>query len=130
MPFLNFYKVQFAERLNAPLQSHHGRNDFNCNAFPLALSQYYQVAGLHPINSSHNQLLAPEQTYELDDYLVFAHENQEVVVWSMSLSESSADPLVYQGQYYDGKYTWYSEEQTFSHFIIAMWDWQKENGLI
>lgn len=62
----------------------------------------------------------------IGDYLVFAEENENVVVWGILKSDLRIeDPVVYQGQEYNGKYSWYSEDSTFSRFVIQMFKWQR-----
>ncbi|MCJ8332298.1 MAG: hypothetical protein HRT89_22470 [Lentisphaeria bacterium] len=96
-------------------------------AIPLSMKAYYSVCGNHQINTEHNRLLSPEQTYREGDHLVFAEENQNVVIWGILLNEQQDDPIVFQGQENEEKITWYSEEMTFSNFLLGMWKWQRGN---
>lgn len=95
-------------------------------SLPVALQEYYHLIGKHPINKEHNRILAPNEIYYIGDYLVFAEENENVVVWGILKSDLQIeDPVVYQGQEYNGKYSWYSEDSTFSRFVIQMFKWQR-----
>ena len=93
---------------------------------PLSLRELYRVAGNHPLNHVHHRLLLPDELERDDKRVVFAEENQQVVVWAFDVAERAADPLVWQGQPdRDGAtgLRWYPEDRTLSGFIIAMWKW-------
>lgn len=55
-------------------------------------------------------------------YLVFVHENQDVVSWGFSPEDiESADPVVWQRN--NEEHAWYSEEKTLAPFLESMFDW-------
>lgn len=87
-------------------------------SLPLALSDYYSVAGNLELNSAHNRLLAPNELH-LDfeeTTMVFMDENQSVCAWGIQLDDlNNDDPIVYQGQPDDGE--WYSEECSASEWL-------------
>lgn len=92
---------------------------------PQSLKDYYEIGGKLDINKEHNILYDPTELEIIDGYLVFAEENQRVVIWGIPEPDlTSSDPIVYQGQEYQ-EIDWYSEEKTFSQFIIEMWKWQR-----
>ena len=68
----------------------------------------------------HHRLLPPEELDEHAGKVVFAVENQEVVVWAFDRDDPSDDPLVWQGQ---PSGEWYSEEASLSRFMVGMWEW-------
>lgn len=92
---------------------------------PDSLKTYYEIGARLVINKEHNVLYDPTELELIDGFLVFAEENQRVVIWGIRESDLlSNDPIVYQGQEHE-KIDWYSEEKTFSEFIIDMWRWQR-----
>ncbi len=93
---------------------------------PISLRDYYRTAGnLSELNEAHNLLLGPHSLFVEEGFLVFMEENQSVVRWGLKMSELSAsqDPEVWQRVNSD-RAEWYSEEMSFSEFIIRMFDWQ------
>ncbi len=90
---------------------------------PKSLFDYYEFAGRHWINEEHNRLRPVEELSWNDDRLIFADENQNVVCWGIDRSEVTLDdPVIWQG-INDDTIDWYSEEQTLSRFLMAMWKW-------
>lgn len=112
------------EELGQPADRTHRTNDEVPNWVPLALRELYLVAGNHPLNRAHNRLLPPDELKPDDGRVVFAEENQQVVVWAFETVDTAADPMVWQGQPDDAAgFVWYSEDRTLSEFIISMWNW-------
>jgi hypothetical protein len=92
-------------------------------ALPPALRDYYLLAGAAAENREHNRLFAPEELVVEEDRLLFMEENQGVVTWGAALGRGPrADPVVWQRVNGD-RPEWYSEELTFSAFIIASLAW-------
>ena len=133
MNYQQYFKQQFASIIQEDIKPQDGYSitelhaiKKNFSSFPVALQEYYHLVGKHPINKEHNRILEPNEIYYIEDYLVFAEENENVVVWGILKSDLQIeDPMVYQGQEYGGKYSWYSEDFTFSRFIIQMFKWQR-----
>ena len=133
MNYQQYFKQQFASITQKDIEPQDGYSVTELQAienvfssFPTALQEYYYLLGKHPINKEHNRILEPNEMYYIEDYLVFAEENENVVVWGILKSDLQIeDPMVYQGQEYNGKYSWYSEDSTFSRFIIQMFKWQR-----
>ena len=133
MNYQQYFKQQFASITQKDIEPQDGYSVTELHAienvfssFPIVLQEYYYLLGKHPINKEHNRILEPNEMYYIEDYLVFAEENENVVVWGILKSDLQIeDPMVYQGQEYNGKYSWYSEDSTFSIFIIQMFKWQR-----
>lgn len=70
--------------------------------------------------SAHNRILQPDQLRVIDDKVVFAEENQNVVVWGYDVGSTQDDPEVWQGQPLGGDHEWYREDVTSSRFLIEM----------
>ena len=94
--------------------------------FPLAIKQYYQLAGdIELINCFHNQIYKADEIKIIDDKLIFMEENQSICYWGIDLVANSDNPEVYQGRLDEGKeIKWYSEEMSFSEFIVKMLEWE------
>lgn len=93
---------------------------------PPALGELYRIAGMHPINRTHHRLLLPDELERRNGRVVFAEENQQVVVWAFDVEDQEDDPIVWQGQPEPAEptgFVWYSEEQPLSAFVIEMWSW-------
>ena len=90
---------------------------------PTALGEYYAMAGKLDINVEHNRLYTPRQLKNWRGKLVFMEENQNVVFWAVNINDS-VDPEVLQACN-EMPLRWYSEECTFSRFILKMWRWQR-----
>ena len=133
MNYRQYFKQQFATIIPKDIELQDGFSVTELHAIenifsslPVALQEYYHLIGKHPINKEHNRILAPNEIYYIGDYLVFAEENENVVAWGILKSDLQIeDPVVYQGQEYNGKYSWYSEDSTFSRFVIQMFKWQR-----
>lgn len=122
-----FYARFFAATLRsmdtAPDESHRAAEPIPTD-WPAALKALYSVAGQHPANHRHNRLLAPGEAMSHESKLIFAEENQHVVVWAIDQSEVLADPRVWQGQAdAAGGYRWYLEDRPLSGFMAEMWRW-------
>ncbi len=90
---------------------------------PTSLFEYHVFAGRHWINEELNRLRPVEELSWIDDRLIFADENQDVVCWGINRSDIALDdPVVWQGVNGD-TIEWYSEKQTLSRFLMAMWKW-------
>ena len=100
-------------------------------ALPLALHEFYRVAGRSSELNEHNPLYALGELEVKDDYLPFMVENQAVVFWAVRADAcNQADPLVWQATneellewFSDG---WFSEELPVSRFLFEMFRWQFE----
>lgn len=94
-------------------------------SLPSALRDYLRLAGEAKENREHNRLLSPEALVVEDGYLVFMEENQSVVDWGIPLAlAGKADPEVWQRVNGDAP-EWYSENMTFSDFILENLAWQR-----
>ena len=62
---------------------------------PIALREYYAMAGKLDINVEHNRLYTPRQLKNWRGKLVFMEENQNVVFWAVDIDDSM-DPEVLQ----------------------------------
>jgi len=90
---------------------------------PRAFREYYEFAGKVPINTEHNILYHPKKLKKLKGKLLFMEENQRVVFWGLDVQEpNQADPQVFQTDNSE-PLEWYSEEKSFSEFILSMWRW-------
>jgi hypothetical protein len=90
---------------------------------PLAFHEYYEIAGKAPINTEHNILYGPSKLKIWKGKLLFMEENQRVVFWGLDMQElDQTDPQVFQAANSE-PITWYSEERSFSEFILSMWRW-------
>lgn len=89
---------------------------------PASLRGWYRIAGNSPLNSAHNLIFSADQLREHDGKVIFAEENQEVVVWAYEAGDTDHDPEVWQGQPDPTGHalTWYSEELQLSRFLIEM----------
>lgn len=130
MKFAHWYKEQFRETLNEPLQSSDEISESDVvealggKTIPSAMRDYYRVAGNHWINENHNRLRDLSSLETRGNYTIFMEENQVVAEWAIRNVDLKADdPTVYQGQLNGSNYEWYPEKYTFSRFIIAMWRW-------
>ena len=88
-------------------------------SLPAIVKEFYIAAGAAPELQSHNRLRHPDALDIEDGYLVFCEENQNVVDWGFRLPMTDADPEVWQRNNGDEP-AWYSEEMTFSVFIVRM----------
>lgn len=127
MSFRDWYTEQFSETLSEPLREADGIADADIDALldgrtiPLALRDYYLVAGRHWMNTNYEQLLQPNELRTVDSNTIFMDENQCVSHWAFKNEDSMDDPLVYQGQFEDGRIVWYPLDQPLSRFIIESW---------
>lgn len=87
---------------------------------PDALNDWYEVAGDGPVSRAQNRIFPPSGLRTWGDKVVFAEENQGVVVWAYQASDTSEDPLVWQGQPVADGVEWYSEDERLSRFLIDM----------
>lgn len=113
---------------------------------PAAIREYYKTVGnLEKLNKSHNFLIdlddlpdilfdfknQPEALFDVEenwtseeDFLIFMAENQSVVYWALKTDwVGQIDPIVWQ-IVNNSPPEFYSEEKTFSEFIVEMLDWQ------
>lgn len=92
---------------------------------PASLRDYYRIAGnLSELNKAHNVLFDIPELFVDNDFLIFMEENQAVVYWGIKIRDLAIpDPEVWQ-QVNSTPSEWYSEEMTFSEFIVQMIDWQ------
>lgn len=130
MAYRDWYITQFHETLGEPLRESDGipraqlDKLLDGQRIPLALYEYYCVAGRHWLNTNHNELRSPDALESVDSHTIFMDENQVVVQWAIRDSElQEDDPLVYLGQLENDRLIWYAEDDTLSRFIIATWRW-------
>lgn len=92
---------------------------------PASLRDYYRIAGnLSELNKPHNVLFDIAELFVDNDFLIFMEENQAVVYWGIKITDLAIpDPEVWQ-QVNSTPSEWYSEEMTFSEFIVQMVDSQ------
>lgn len=128
MSFRDWYKTQFAETLSEPLTQSDGIRAREIDRLldgrniPLALRDYYRVAGRHRMNSYYDRLLPPNELRSEHAYTIFMDENQNVGHWAFKTEDASKDdPEVYCGNWEDDQLVWYDQGQTLSRFIIASW---------
>ena len=131
--FKGYYQRRFQEIFGKALAPEDGLGDGAVEealrkrdlVIPLALADYYAVAGRHPINSQHNTLLPIEKLEWLDDKLVFMEENQVVVLWGIDRAKiGSTNPVVWQAPNIE-PFEWYEEPYLLGQFLMAMWHWQE-----
>ena len=116
------------EDLGEPADSSHRLAGPLHDWLPLSLKELYRIAGNHPINCVHHRLLLPDEIERQDNWVVFAEENQQVVVWAFDQADHADDPLVWQGQPDPSdaaRLVWYPEDRALSDFMIEMWTWIK-----
>jgi hypothetical protein len=96
---------------------------------PMALRDYYLVAGRERrFNTCHNRLLAPQKCMIDHQKLIFMKENQTVVWWSVSTrNPDSNDPPVFQGAN-DKPIAWVREHRKCSTFLTVMLHYQAVSG--
>lgn len=97
---------------------------------PEALRITFRLAGRCKINQQHNRLYPPSRLAEdSDGMVVFAEENQNVVVWGYKAADSDNNPRVYQKQF-DGQDfgKWTEEGLHMDHFLICFAYWNAANG--
>jgi SMI1 / KNR4 family (SUKH-1) len=113
---------------------------------PTAFREYYKTVGsCHELNKAHNFLVdlnelpnilfefrnLPEALFDVEenwkgkeDFLIFMTENQSVVYWALKTDLiNQVDPIVWQ-IVNESPPSFYSEEKTFSRFIVEILDWQ------
>ena len=82
MQFQDWYTQQFSETLSEPLSEADGISADEIDALldgqtiPLALRDYYVVAGRHWMNTHYCQLLEPSRLRTEDSHTIFMDENQ------------------------------------------------------
>jgi hypothetical protein len=96
---------------------------------PIALRDYYLVAGRERrFSTCHNRLLPPFKWAVDKNRLIFMEENQWVVWWGVSTrNPDSDDPPVSQGSN-DEPITWYPEHRKCSVFLAVMLHYQAVSG--
>lgn len=87
---------------------------------PEALNDWYHVAGDGPLSRRHNRIFPPSNLRTWGNKVVFAEENQGVVMWAFEVPNTSEDPPVWQGQPFDDGVEWYPEDEHLSRFLIDM----------
>ena len=98
---------------------------------PASLAYYYRRAGrCAALNALHHQLYAPSELVVEGGYLLFMDENQSVVSWGFPTSECHQnDPTVWQRNNTPPR-AWYSEDKPFTGFLISMFDWYLDMGML
>ncbi len=129
--FKEYYNRRFQEILGSSPHPLEGLGDdvvqakmLECKlTLPKALFDYYALAGEHPINTVHNQLLPIEQIRLINSKLIFMEENQCVVYWAIDQADiNSPNPIVWQGINGD-IVAWHEEPYKLNQFLMAMWNW-------
>jgi hypothetical protein len=124
--FVDHYRDALAD-LGQPAERSHELTGPLPTWLPRSLADLYRVTGRHPINHVHHRLFPPDELIRQDGKVVFAEENQQVVVWAFSNSDSTEDPQVWQGQPAsedtNDVTAWYREDETLSDFVVSMWKW-------
>lgn len=126
MAFRDTYRTIAERLLGRPLQDTDGLHSSDIKSqtdktgftLPLALADYYSVAGNLELNSAHNRLLSPNELHVdfEETTMVFMEENQSVRTWGIPLDDlKNDDPIVYQGQPDDGE--WHSSECSTSKWL-------------
>lgn len=111
-------------QLGMPPDRTHATADAIPDQWPLALRRLYAIAAVHPLSVDHHRLLSPSETWRSDQRLVFAEENQQVLIWAVGEDDPSDDPTVWQGQPQPGgSVVWYSEEMPVTEFMVEWWTW-------
>jgi hypothetical protein len=90
---------------------------------PPAVREFYLLAGEASETREHNHLIEAGDLSIEDGYLVFMHENQDVVSWGVRVPFDADDPEVWQCVNGDWP-EWHSEEIPFSDFIVRNLAWQ------
>lgn len=128
MSFRDWYARQFSETLSEPLTESDGIAEpeidglLDGREIPLALRDYYRIAGRHWMNSHYDRLLPPNELRSEHSHIIFMDENQNVGHWGFKKEDASKnDPDVYLGQWEGDEFVWYNQDQTLSRFIIASW---------
>ncbi len=126
--FRDWYVEQFAEALSESLSASDGISATEIGKLlggreiPLALHDYYRVAGRHWMNSHYDRLLQPNDLRSEYSHVIFMDENQNVGHWGFKQEDASEDdPKVYFGQWEGDQFVWYDQEQVLSRFIVASW---------
>jgi hypothetical protein len=137
--FKEYYSNRFIEIFGSPLSPYDGIGDETIQAklnridysVPIALTDYYAIAGNHKINKEYNILRSLNELEWFGDTLIFMEENQSVAYWGIKREDCNLpDPIVWQGQNInplefeledDEPMEWYAEPYKISRFLMAMW---------
>lgn len=88
--------------------------------FPRSLRTLYLSCGKEAcLTEEHNRIYDPANVYWDGDFLVFAEENQCVVIWSIHRNCDEDDPEVFQRQP-DAASGWQKESWRLFEFIVEM----------
>lgn len=117
--FEAFYRNSL-EALGLPLERDDALDVPSQLELPTALRAWYSVAGASWLNAAHNRVLAPEHLRHSGGKVVFAEENQDVLVWGFDVGSATADPEVWQRPAGPDDHQWFSEELTLSRFLVEM----------
>jgi len=132
--FRGYYRKRFHEILDRTLTPEDRLGDAAVERglrktkliIPIALSDYYSIAGRHPTNTVHNRLYAIENLEWQGDWLVFMEEEQSVVFWGIARAAvHDANPNVWQASNHE-PLEWYKEPYRLKQFIMATWNWQEK----
>lgn len=95
---------------------------------PLALRDYYRVAGqARDFNSAHDRLLPPKEWAIESKRLVFMEENQAVVLYGAKLKTEQVDPPAFMADSSDvGQ--WFKVNGKCSVFLLVMLLWESAYG--
>ncbi len=106
-------------------------SDFNkkchLDKIPVALKEYYLLAGNHTINHEYNRLIPVEKLAIADGFLIFMEENQHLCCWAIRESDllfpdpevTRIDNILDDAESNIGHLTFTSEKK-FSAFITEM----------
>jgi hypothetical protein len=129
--FKQYYSNRFGEIVDEPLEPGDGLGDDAVRTalrargltIPMALSDYYSLAGRHWINEYHDRLLPIEKLEWMGDKLAFMEENQAVCFWGIDRADlKEADPIVWRANN-EESIRWQSENRRLSRFLMALWKW-------
>jgi hypothetical protein len=137
--FKKYYSNRFYEIFGSALSPSDGIGDEAVRAelskmdfsVPIALMDYYSIAGNHKVNKEYNILRSLNELEWFGDTLIFMEENQAVAYWGIKRGDCNfPNPIVWQGQNINSiefelednePMEWYAEPYRISQFLMAMW---------
>jgi hypothetical protein len=137
--FKEYYLNRFEEIFGSPLSLSDGLGDEAVRtelskmdfSVPIALMDYYSIAGNHKVNKEYNILRSLNELEWFGDTLIFMEENQAVAYWGIKREDCNfPNPIVWQAQNInsiefeledDEPMEWYAEPYRISQFLMAMW---------
>ncbi len=105
------YKAQVIDKYSKSL---------NVN-LPISIKDFYRkYANTFECTESFNKILSPEEWYIENDRLVFAEENQGVVLWGVEIARLKEDDPIVQIATSSEPIEWHNEDLVFSTFSLFM----------